>query len=315
VSPEPREPLLTVATVAGRQRPRVQRLFDALAAQTIAPEIEVVVVDARPELARVEAPDRLRVRTLAGAALSYGEARAKAARAARAQIVAFVEDHCYPEPGWAEALLGAYRGPWASVGYAFDNANPDGLGSRINHFAHYGQWQSPARGRAETLPGNNVSYRREALLALGPELDAMLTADFNVHASMRRRGLALALEPAARVRHENERSIRDSCRSQFVYSRLLAAERARLGGWRRPRRLLHAAAILPGAPLLRFGRLASASSRHPRSLARVIVYLPGILASYLSGALGESAGYLFGSGSARERLMFWEVDAPRVDEP
>jgi hypothetical protein len=313
-TPAAGEPTVTVATVAGAQRRRVQRLLGALAAQTIADEIEVVVVDARPERGGVEVPDGLRARILNGDSLGFGEARAKAARAARAEIIAFLEDHCYPEPDWAEALAAAYSGPWASVGYAIDSANPGRLSSRINYVAHYGQWLSPKRGSTATLPGNNVSYRRQALLAFGGELEAMLTADFNVHAAMRSRGLALASEPRARVRHENEESIMDSCRAQFAYSRLLATERACLRGWRLPRRLLHAVGILAGAPLLRIAGLISANARRPRMLLRVIVYLPGIIASYLGGALGESAGYLFGPGSARERLMYWEVDAPRADE-
>jgi hypothetical protein len=306
---------VTVATVAGAQRRRVQRLLAALAAQTIADEIEVVIVDARPWRGEIEIPDGLRARILTDDSLGFGEARAKAARAARAEIVAFLEDHCYPEPDWAEALAAAYSGPWASVGYAIDNANPGRLSSRINYVAHYGQWLSPKRGPTATLPGNNVSYRRQVLLALGGELDAMLTADFNIHAAMLGRGLALASEPRARVRHENEESIADACRAQFAYSRLLATERARLGAWGRSRRFVHGVGILAGAPLLRIAGLISASARHPRTLLRVFVYLPGIIASYLGGALGESAGYLFGPGSARERLMYWEVDAPRADEP
>jgi len=314
-SRERRQPLVTVASVAGTQRQRVRRLLTALAAQTIAAEIEVVIVDARPQLGAIEPPDRLRVRILPGDSLFYGEARAKAASDARAEIVAFLEDHCYPDPGWAEALVAAYDGPWASVGYAVDSANPRTLSCRINYLAQYGQWHSPRRGRADTLPGNNVSYRRVVLVELYSDLEAMLDADFNIHADLRRRGLLLASEPGARVRHENEESLRDSWRAGFAYARQLATERARLGGWRRWRRLVHAGVILAAAPLLRLAGLVSASSRSPARLARIVVYLPAILASHLSSALGESAGYLFGSGAARERLTYWEVDAPRADEP
>jgi hypothetical protein len=307
------EPSLTAATVAGAQRGRVQRLLSALATQTIAADIEVVVVDCRTGLAEIEPPEGLRVRILPGDSLSFGEARARAARDARAEIVAFIEDHCYPEPGWAEALVTAYSGPWASVGYAIGSANPRNLSSRINHLAAYGQWISPRRGPAVALPGNNVSYRRERLLELNSDLAAMLNADFNIHAVLRRRGLALASEPDARVRHENEESMLNAYRGTFAYSRLLATERARLADWRRPRRLVRAAGVLVGAPLVRLGGLARANSRHPRRLARIFVYLPAILSTYLASALGESAGYLFGPGSAPDRIMYWEVDAPRAD--
>jgi glycosyltransferase involved in cell wall biosynthesis len=291
----------------------VQRLLSALAAQTIAPDIEVVVVDCRTGLAGIEPPDGLRVRILSGDSLSFGEARAKAAREARAEIVAFIEDHCYPEPAWAEALVAAYSGPWASVGYAIGSANPRNLFSRINHLAAYGQWISPRRGPTVALPGNNVSYRRERLLELNSDLAAMLNADFNIHAVLRGRGLALASEPDARVRHENEESLLDAYRGTFAYSRLLATERARLAGWRRTRRFVRAVVVLVGAPLVRLAGLVRASSRHPRRLARIALYLPAILSTYLASALGESAGYLLGPGTAQERMMHWEVDAPRAD--
>jgi hypothetical protein len=195
------------------------------------------------------------------------------------------------------------------------SANPRKLASRINYLAQYGQWGSPPRGPAGALPGNNISYRREALLALDGDLEALLSADFNLHARLRSRGLALASEPRARVRHENEESVLDACRSGFAYGRVLATERARLAGWRRAHRLAYAGGILVGAPLLRLAGLLRASSRHPARLASVVAYAPVILLTYLGSALGESAGYLFGSGSARERVTYWEIDAPRADRP
>jgi hypothetical protein len=307
--------ILTVATVAGAQRRRTQRQLAALAAQTIAAEIEVVVVDTRPRLDPIDPPRTLEVRVLQRDSLSFGEARAEAARAAGAEIVAYLEDHCYPEPAWAEALARAYREPWAAVGYAFGNANPKTRSSRMTHLAQYGEWEAPARGGAKGLPGNNVSYRRDVLLGLGSDLPAMLMADFNIHARLRREGLPLGVEPGARVRHENPERLLDGCRSSLAYSRVLAVERARLESWSAGRRLTRAVTILLGAPPLRLARLLQAARRRRRGLVRVAVHLPGILAEYLSSALGESLGYLFGPGRGVAGLMYWEVDAPRAAEP
>jgi hypothetical protein len=306
--------ILTVATVSGAQRRRAQRQLAAIAAQTIAAEIEVFVVDTRPEMDPLELPSGLEVSVLRRPSLSFGEARALAARAARTEIVAYLEDHCYPDPGWAEALAGAYREPWASVCYAVGNANPRARGSRITHLAHYGEWEFPAPGRVSSLPGNNVSYRREVLLGVGSDLDAMLMADYNLHNRLRREGLPLAAEPAARVRHENE-GVLDGCRSAVAYSRVLAVERARLEGWRLGRRLTHAVMILLSGPLLRLARLLRATRRRPRKLGLVVLYSPAILAQYLASSFGESLGCLFGPGRGVARLMYWEVDAPRAREP
>jgi hypothetical protein len=223
-----------------------------------------------------------------------------------------LEDHSYPDSAWAEALVAAYRQPWSAVGYAIANANPGSRCSRIIHLATYGEWQSPPRGETSALPGGNVSYRREALLDFGDQLPAMLQADFNIHARMRQRGLVLAIEPTARAQHESGESLVDAMRASFVYSRVLAANRAHLGGWTSRRRLSWAAGNLWGAPLARLAGLVRGLRRQPDELARVVVYLPAIAAILLCGAVGEMLGFLLGGGRCPDRLMYWEVDAPRA---
>jgi hypothetical protein len=80
---------------------------------------------------------------------SHGAACAAGVRAARASVVAFAEDHCFPEPGWAEALLAAYTGAEVvAVGPIFRNANPSTLVSWCDFVIGYGPWIDPrARGR------------------------------------------------------------------------------------------------------------------------------------------------------------------------
>ncbi|MGQ0539084.1 MAG: glycosyltransferase family 2 protein, partial [Gemmatimonadaceae bacterium] len=45
---------------------------------------------------------------------SLGPANAAGVRAARAPIVALAEDHCFPDPDWAQHLISAHEGPWAA---------------------------------------------------------------------------------------------------------------------------------------------------------------------------------------------------------
>lgn len=57
--------------------------------------------------------------------MSTAEARAAGIRQANAPVVAFVEDHSYPDPDWAERLIEAHRKLWAAVGpVMMVNANP-----------------------------------------------------------------------------------------------------------------------------------------------------------------------------------------------
>ena len=230
----------------------------------------MILVDTRPEMGSVwREPDGAEAKrhgagqplVLSGAGLSYGQARARAVGAAHAELIAFLEDHCYPHPGWAEALVSAYAGGAAAAGYAVGNANPDSLVSQIVHLATYGEWEAPVGGPVSSLPGGNVSYRRDVLRDLGTELADLLTTDFNLHNRLLASQLRLVMAPAARVSHESEERYLDALRTCFVYSRALAAKRASLDHWSARTRVVVAAKDLLGAPAARLARLLRARSR------------------------------------------------------
>ena len=83
----------------------------------------------------------------------------------RDQIVAFVEDHCFPTPGWAEALLRAHERAWAGVGPVVLNANPKRTLSWANLLIEYGPWLHPReRGTVSHIPGHNSSYSLVVLM-------------------------------------------------------------------------------------------------------------------------------------------------------
>ncbi len=88
----------------------VDRCLRALAAQTIRPALEVIVVDdgsadGTGEVARGHGAIVLRHETSRGPAA----ARNTGAQLAGAPILAFLDDDCEPAPQWAEQLVGAYR--------------------------------------------------------------------------------------------------------------------------------------------------------------------------------------------------------------
>ena len=271
----------------------------------------MILADLAPESGQLERPEPPAIRVLAfPGATDIGLVKAEAVRAAGTPLVAFVEDHASPEPSWAETVVRAFAGPWAAVGYAFTNANPSTYVSRALMMSTYGPWQHPARrGPARRLPGNNVAYRREALLALGGELDALMAIDFNVHEAVRRTGGGLFLEAHALAAHENFTRFADFLGAGRAYCHLLAAQRAR--SWGRPRRFAYALAAPVAAPMLRLGRLA-AGLRGRRALWPTFAKsLPLIILAYVSDAAGEALGYAFGARGAEAAFVTWEVVAPR----
>jgi hypothetical protein len=155
------------------------------------------------------------------------EGNAAGVRHASAPVVALAEDHSYPDPDWAAALIGAHRHAWAAVGPAVRNANPKSVTSWADFLIAYGPWSEPATaGEVEHLPGHNSSYKRAILLDYGPELEAMLGAESVLHWDLRARGSRLYLEPKAKIAHLNFGLLSSLARAQFHGGRLLAAVRA-----------------------------------------------------------------------------------------
>ena len=208
VSSEMDGPVLSVILATPGPFSWIAATLDALRAQTIQGKIELLIV--------VESEGQLDLDSSAvtgfwscriiemGTIRSVAHADAHGVRAASAPIVVFAEDHAFPEPDWAAALIEAHRGTWAAVGPLVLNANPGTAISSADLLLGYGPWIDPAAcGERSQLPGHNSSYKRQVLLDYGADLDQMLEAETVMQWDMRGKGLHLLQSREARVRHTN----------------------------------------------------------------------------------------------------------------
>ena len=288
----------------------VHRTIRALAAQTIAPRLELVLVrlgtaplgDAPPELrgfAAVQVVPRPDGRSVA-------EGNAAGARRASAPVVAFAEDHSYPLPGWAEALVERHREPWAAVGPVVRNANPRTAVSWADYLLGYGPYaEGVAGGEVASLPGHNSSYKRETLLALGAELERWLEAEWVLHADLRARGERLYLEPRAVTRHVNFALLGVWLRTTAAAGRAFAAARRRHWG---PARRIAFAAGAPLIPVVRAVRLRGLLRPARGAGAPLGRALPVLALGLLADGAGQLAGYAAGAsnGPADTQAMEFE---------
>jgi hypothetical protein len=237
-----------------------------------------------------------------GPVVSRGSAAASGVRAARGPIVGFVENHSYPAPRWAEALLRAHEGPWAAVGPGVENANPATRTSRVNFLLTYGRWAGalPA-GEVDLLPFHNSAYKREWLDGYGDRLGAMLDAEYGLQSDIRARGGRLYLAPDARTAHTNEPRLGRSLRLLFGQGR--AFGRRRSEGWSKLRRASYVAGA-PAIPLVNLPR----DLRHARRSAGagLMASLPSLLLHVAARGAGEATGYLTGSEGDQEFLVAHE---------
>jgi hypothetical protein len=233
---------------------------------------------------------------------SEGEAKAAGVRAAGAPLVAFQEDHSFPERTCAENLIEAHRrGDFAVVGPVMRNANPISAVSWGCFLVYYGtyMWARP-ESELRHLPANQSCYRRDLLLEYGSRLADMLEAEAVLHEDLLARGHRLAQEPSARIYHLNVSRQGSVSKEYFLASRVFAAERA--SGWGFLRRAVYAVGS-PLLPLIRPSRILRDARRAELDRSVLRGAFASVLLTLCAGAAGEMLGYALGAGHTRQKLL------------
>lgn len=293
-----------------------RRTVQCLRAQTVRDRIELILVGptdaALRELDPPETAGFFDVRTVAAGLIeNVDKAVLHGVRVATAPVVALLEDHAFPEPTWAEALLRAHLGPWSAVGAVVLNANPDSLLSWVNFLVSYGSWSEPVEwGETGMVSGHNLAFKRAVLAEYGNDLEGLLGREGGLLGELRAKGHRFYLEPEARYYHVNPSLLSSTAELRFNSGRLYGAERAARGRWSLSRRLLYVAGG-PLIPFVRFRRIRRelfAAGRHKRLVPRVF---PALLLGLALDAAGQMVGYLIGAGRAESTMASFEVDRMR----
>jgi predicted dehydrogenase len=282
--------------------------------QTVVDQIELILVG--PSEDALVAPQRelsgfAAVSTVAiGPVTSIGAANAAGVRRARGRVVVLTEDHCFPDPDWAAALIEAHRPDDVSaVGPVVKNGNPGTQVSEADYAIGYGPWMAPMPARAMPfLAGHNSSYKRDDLLALGGRLERLLEAETVLHFEWTAQGRQLLVEPCAQVSHVNYSRWRSWLPVQLLAGRHFGGLRA--STWPVRRRLFYAAAS-PLIPLVRFARIAREFFRPGRRPLRLARMSPALVIGLLLDGVGQGVGYLLGPGGAMAQLSRYEFN--RID--
>jgi hypothetical protein len=269
----------------------IRPVLSALRRQSCAREIEPVIVLLASDVSGVRAEDLSSFphTQILRSGSDLSEARAVGVRAASAPIVFIGETHSYPQPGWAEALLTAFEGPWAAVVPAIGNANPTGAVSWASYLFDYGRW-GPNRTAGEIADPliYNTAYRREVLLSVGDSLPMALDPSGEaLWPLLWTRGHRAAFASDARILHLNVGRFGTLIREKFCAGTVTGANRS--ARWSPLRRLLYfvASPLIPFVLVMRVLRGARhwPSDRLPTgSIACVVV-------AAVAKTAGEIAGY------------------------
>lgn len=195
----------------------IRACLNALLAQSIAAQLEIVVVDdgstdAGPEQV-AQYPARLLRQPNAGPAA----ARNTGARAAQGEILLFLDADCIAPPQWAEQMLAAFDAPdiVAAMG-GIDSATSERLPQLM---------QTEIEERYKKLAGARyidffasvaVAIRRDAFLALGGfREDFRYSEDGELAYRIHDQGGKIVLAQAGRVSHHHQTRWRDYFKTKF----------------------------------------------------------------------------------------------------
>jgi predicted dehydrogenase/GT2 family glycosyltransferase len=310
-------PAFSVVLVAVAGYDIIARTVAALRRQTIASRIELLLMSPNPD--GLALPSQLKesfyqVRVIdIGDERRVGAIRARGIREAGAPIVAMSEDHCFPYPDWAQAMLEAHGEGVAVVGPAMVNANPGTPQSWAAMIIAYAPWTTDPEADpgppqdVAFLPGHNSSYHRQTVLEVGDALDTLMSSEVVLHWRLHAQGRRIVLAPRARGAHVNVTSTRALSYAMFHHARMFGALRAASTGGLR--RLIYLATT-PLVPPLRLWRSRSAvRSLTPPGVSRLRV-LTTLAPVMVVSALGEALGLARGRG--RSDYEDWDIELDRA---
>ena len=308
-------PRLSVILVTPDTANRLLGTLESLRRQTVHDQIEIIIVgpqidtlDPGAELMAAFSGFRL---VPVGEVQTTGRATAAGVLAASAPVVAYGEEHAFPDSRWAEAHIRRHKGPWSAVGGLLTNANPDSAISWAHFFLAFGPWIAPREaGETTLLPWHHTSYKREVLLDLGYELGFLLEVEGLLHQTLRERGDRFYLEPGASSRHVNVSLRRSLLHAAFWGARLYAGGRAKKENWGLLKRMFFILAS-PLLPLVLLRRSRRDIQRVDITTSKVLRMFPDLLLSMAATAVGEMAGYGFGAGEAGHKRVHIELDRSR----
>ena len=300
----PPSPRVSVVVAAREPPDTTEQALLSLARQIQAAEIEVLVVDGSDDgkmEALVQRFPGFRHIALPGGNLPA--LKAEAIRQARGEFVAVLDPSDAAAPDWVNEMLAAFADPSVrAVGGSVLLSGPKTAGNIAAYLFEYGAFNPPI-ANGETLgdlPGNNVAYRRGALIDTCA--DILASEGFNkpfFHERIRACGGHLIIRASMRVDHLTHYSLVDFGTRRFHYGRCFGAVRARrasLGS-----KVLYRVFAPVVVPLL-IVRHFVRNVRHAENRRLLPVAVFPLFGICVFWGIGEWLGYWFGAGRSCEEL-------------
>lgn len=300
---------LSVILITASDYRRLRKTIRHLAAQEGADRLQLILVCQQAsnlEVPSEEVQDFGEVTVFeAGPFDSTGEPRAQAVSVARGPVTVFAEDHCFPQPGWARAIVEAHGAGHAAVGPSMSNANPATPLSWADLSLNFGpSVDQQISEDSSLLCWHNTSYHTE-FLQQQDDLETLLEAEGVLFRRLEEENRSLFRTAEAKVLHINISSFRGFLLGQFWGTRLFWATLTQVEEWSWLRRLFFALAS-PALAARRFWRGFKDLRRI--APARTLSALPYLITGSIVLTAGAVAGLLGGPGNCMKYRLSLEFE-------
>jgi len=301
-------PAISAIVVIPDRCDTVRETLNALKAQTIASDMEVVFVIPQnaefqftaEELEVFNSWNVVKVEKIESIAGGF----TAGIYAAKADIAALTEDHSFPDKQWAEVFVREHRdNSRAVVGPSMKNANPVNIISWADFYMAYGPWCSPVKsGETNRIPGHNSSYKKKILLSMDARFPELMNSESVLHRELMSKGYKLFISGDICTSHQNFYRWLVFIAARYYAGRQFAGTWSQY--WSAFKRLLYAAAS-PCIPVLRTMRTYQ-NVKRTRGIRFYIRILPVVAAGFIVEGFGNFIGFLFGTGDAALKIAEYE---------
>ena len=220
-------PVVSVVIPVKDRAEELQRCLSSLARLNYPPEkLQVIVVDDGSSDHSPTVAQQLGAHVVPSGGTGRGPAAARnvGARAARGDILAFIDSDCTASPEWLMELMPAFSNPaTAAVGGMVDGMCTTSAIDRyeaVMSSLSLGSRERTGNGGDDTfyLPSCNLLVRRTTFLGIGGFDDTMhVGEDVDMTWRLRDNGWTIAYLPVGRVFHEHRSTIRSFMSRRFDY--------------------------------------------------------------------------------------------------
>jgi hypothetical protein len=283
---------LSIVVAASDSQDAIAECLGALEPQLEGRAAEVFCVGAPSEAAKV-----LRERFQAitwipalGEALTP-ERWSLGARQARGRIIAFTISTCVPDSAWVAEMLRAHADRHAAIGGAIESAAGSGLVDWAVCFVRYTPYMLPFPAGPGEVPGDNGSYKRDALADQMPWIEAYGFWEQTINANLRRQKQSLWQDPRIVVYCKKPFTLAGFSRQRFEHGCIFGRMRGTSSAG--PKRLFYLLTS-PAIPLVYLARITQGVIRKKRHRASFALSLPITIWFLYCWSAGEFRGLLRG---------------------